>query len=158
MFINELRSLIGSVPSEKGDFKRRMRRHQGWWRAFVLGEEPGKHPQKDELICNTIFNGNINRKNFLTRNTIIAVDETLKEWKDRNTGIIQEDRLFNNLLSSQPLCFNFFSKENYTEDQSAIDVAFDICSGRMRGLFGLECMYTDEFSYKPQKSEIFYGD
>lgn len=90
---------------------------------------------------------------------------------------MEEERLFNNLLSSQPLCFNFFGElsadpafglavlksyypeltklrrvifeyapaENYTEDHSAFDVAFEVESGDKLGLIGWECKYTARF-------------
>lgn len=54
---HELKKLIGTLPSEIG-FIKRMRFHQGWWRAFVLAEEEGSHPiRKEEVICNTILDG-----------------------------------------------------------------------------------------------------
>lgn len=107
---NELRKLIGSYPSESG-FKKRMRFHQGWWRAFVLAEEEGRHPiRKENVICNTISNGQINQKNFLSANISKAVQQTIQERQEVQSGIFEEDRLFNNLLSSQPLCFNFFGE------------------------------------------------
>jgi hypothetical protein len=111
MGINEdLNKLIGNLPLESG-FKKRMRFHQAWWRAFVLVEEPGIYPvRKNETIGNTILNGRIDCKNFLSQNIIDAVEETIQDRKTAKSGIIEEDRLFNNLLSSQPLCFNFFGE------------------------------------------------
>jgi hypothetical protein len=107
---NKIQKLIGTLPSESG-FKKRMRFHQGWWRTCVLVEEEGDHPvRKDEVVSNTITNGNINRKNFLTANIVRVVEQTIQERRATDSGIIEEDRLFNNLLSSQPLCFNFFGE------------------------------------------------
>ncbi len=176
---HELRKITGTLPTEKNTFKRRMRFHQGWWRAFVLVEEEGKHSiTKDAGICNTILNGETSRKNFLSPNISEAVEKTIWERQATSSGIIQKDRLFNNLLSSQPLCFNFFGElkldqafalqvlqqfwpgltkvkqvifefapvENYTNDNSAFDVAFEVMAGNHVGLVGLECKYTDTFS------------
>lgn len=107
---NKLKKLIGNVPLESG-FKKRMRFHQAWWRAFVLAEEPGNHPvRKNKTIGNTILNGRIDGKNFLSENIIDAVEKTIQDRGVAQSGIIEEDRLFNNLLSSQPLCFNFFGE------------------------------------------------
>lgn len=107
---NELKKLIGTLPSENG-FKKRMRFHQGWWRAFVLAEKEGNHPvRKEEVICNTILNGQTSQKNFLSPKIFEAVKQTIQERKRVGSGILEEDRLFNNLLSSQPLCFNFFGE------------------------------------------------
>jgi len=152
-----LKQLIGPVPKESG-FKHRMRLHQGWWRTFVLCQEPGKHPiDENAQVCNTIEGGETSYKNFLSSNIEKAVKLTLEKRKESSAGIIEEDRLFNNLLSSQPLCFNFFGElkfdkafalqilksylpditevkevifeyapsENYTNDNSAFDVAID---------------------------------
>jgi hypothetical protein len=106
----KLKKLISNLPLESG-FKKRMRFHQAWWRAFILAEEPGNHPiRKNEVLGNTILNGRINHKNFLSEDIIDVVEETIQERKAAKSGIIEEDRLFNNLLSSQPLCFNFFGK------------------------------------------------
>lgn len=177
---DELRRLIGNRPSES-KFKSRMRFHQGWWRAFVLAEEPGLYPvRKDQTICNTLNNGRKNRKNFLTHTISEIVDETIVNRKVDSSGIVEEGRLFDNLLSSQPLAFNFFGElkrnttlalqvikqfypeitavkgiifefapaENYTQDNSAFDVAFEVMAGNRTGLIGLECKFTDTFSQK----------
>jgi hypothetical protein len=105
-----LKTLFGIIPEDKG-LKRQLRIHQGWWRMNILIEKPGKHPKDiQNNVCNTIQNGIINKKNFLTENSIIAVERTLKERREEDAGLIEQERLFNNLLSSQPLCFNFFGE------------------------------------------------
>jgi hypothetical protein len=175
---NEFLNRFGNIPNETG-LKNRTRIHQGWWRMNVLNEEPGKHPKDDiSNVCNTIYQGYLTMKNFLTDNTIKAVNDTINIRLDDDKGIMERDRLFNNLLSSQPLCFNFFGelmidlnlgleilkiwwsdltklrnvvfefapKENYTNDNSAFDVAFEVSKGNQTGLIGLECKYTDSFS------------
>lgn len=107
---NLLKTLFGTIPNDKG-IKRRLRIHQGWWRMSVLIEKAGKHPIDIEgNVCNTIYNGIINKKNFLTENSIAAVERTLKDRRDEDAGLMEQERLFNNLLSSQPLCFNFFGE------------------------------------------------
>lgn len=183
----ELQKLIGVLPSESG-FRKRMRFHQGWWRAFVLAEEQGAHPiRTSEPICNTILNGKISRKNFLSQHIFDAVAQTIHERQSAGSGILEEDRLFDNLLSSQPLCFNFFGElkidtdfalqllqrfypeftqvkqvifefapiENYTNDNSAFDVAIEVMIGNRTGLLGLECKYTDTFSQKEYKKDEY---
>jgi len=101
---------FGTIPKETGQ-KKRIRIHQGWWRMNVLNERPGLHPKNtQDNVCNTILNGEQTKKNFLTENSSKAVDRTLKERQDDGAGIMEQDRLFNNLLSSQPLCFNFFGE------------------------------------------------
>lgn len=106
----KLRELIGPLPKESG-FKKRMRFHQAWWRAFVLAEPPGEHPiRRDKSIGSAIRHGEDTGGNFLSENIRRAVNETLRERQELGAGIIEEKRLFNNLLSSQPLCFNFFGE------------------------------------------------
>lgn len=57
MLVDDMKQLIGNVPSDDNPFKHRMRLHQRWWRAFVLGGEPGPNPLNDrETVCNTISN------------------------------------------------------------------------------------------------------
>jgi hypothetical protein len=183
MLGNELKKLIGKeVPNDKNEFKKRMRYHQGWWRTFVLAEEAGKNPANPEdEVCNTIINGEISKKNFLTPNALRAYEDTLQERNENSSGIVNEDRVWNNLLSSQPLCFNLFGdlkydrqlaadvfrhwipelatvdevrfeyapEERYTNDNSAFDVAFFFTTvDNQKGIFGLECKYTDDFSNK----------
>ena len=88
-----------------------MRFHQGWWRAFVLAEKEGNYPnKKDAVICNAILNGQTSQKNFLSPIITEAVKQTIQERRMAKSGVLEEDRLFNNLLSSQPLCFNFFGE------------------------------------------------
>ncbi len=109
-FRRAIDEMIGHCPQETG-FKAKMRRHQGWWRAFVLGVPPGPHPINGEIgeaICNVIPPES-GRDGFLNADIRKVVGEVLKEWKTRKTGIIEETRLQYNLLSSQPLCFNFFA-------------------------------------------------
>jgi len=197
----KLKELIGAIPTSEYGFKKRMRLHQGWWRAFVLGENEGEHPMDSQrTVCNTILEGEQSKKNFLSPVTAQIVEQTLKERCDEDSGIIQEDRLYNNLLSSQPLCFNFFSElksdcdialkimsnlgfvidavedvifeyapaANYTNDNSAFDIALEVTRDGRKGLVGLECKYTDTFSTKEydrpayraifEKTDVFIED
>jgi hypothetical protein len=182
----DLKRQIGVLPKGESSFKNRMRFHQGWWRTFVLDEDEGNNPvQNGARVCNTILNGSDDphRKNFLSRKIVRAVLQTIEERKKAGSGILEENRLYNNLLSSQPLCFNFFGElkenkvlalnvlrqfwpeltevkhvmfeyapeENYTNDNSAFDVAFIVMEGAQCGIVGLECKYTDTFSSTPYR-------
>lgn len=107
---NKLLNQFGTIPLEPLE-KSRIRIHQGWWRMNVLHEPPGKHPNNEnENVCNTILNGEPSGLNFLTENTKKAVAKTIAGRNEKSSGKIEKDRLFNNLLSSQPLCFNFFGE------------------------------------------------
>jgi hypothetical protein len=188
-----LESLIGKIPNESG-FIKKHRFHQGWWRTFVLGQEQGKYwnktAKKWDVVCNRINNGDIDphKKNFLSKEITEEVHEALDLQSKFESGIIEKDRLYNNLLSSQPLAFNFFGffKANpaialaflksihsdiisiaeivfefapdSTSDHSAFDFGFKVKTDSSSGFIGFECKYTDTFSYKNPKTNIFYGD
>lgn len=110
----EYSKFLGGKSSSDNQLQKRMRHHQSWWRAFVLAEEQGQHPMKpDNQIGSSILNGEISFSNFLDDYAKQAVKETLQVRKSPAKGMISETRLFNNLLSSQPLCFNFFGRMKY---------------------------------------------
>ena len=76
-----------------------------------MGEEEGQNPGDSEgTVCNTIANVAETKKSFLTPGALRAYELTLKERTKGGSGMINEDRAMNNLLSSQPLCFNFFGE------------------------------------------------
>jgi len=186
-----MKELIGNVPKESGWIKK-YRLHQGWWRAFVLAEEEGKYwddkNKKQSSVCNRINDGEKSLKNFLSHEIVQTVRESIKLNQKTKSGIIDVDRLYNNLLSSQPLAFNFFGyfKNNpelalefiktlrpditkvedvvfeyapsSTKDKSAFDFGFVVRSGDKKGFVGFECKYTDTFSYKRTNSNTYYGD
>jgi len=108
MSTEKLLSYIGTIPNEI-ESKKRLRFHQGWWRAFVSNEPEGLNPAKsDANVCNTILDGGVSNKNFLSEAAVKSIEDTKLERKEYGAGLFNEDRLFNNLLSSQPLAFNFF--------------------------------------------------
>jgi hypothetical protein len=53
--------------------------------------------------------------NFITDNIKLLVTEKIKEIR-ANGGLVSEPRIWNNLLSSQPLCFNLFGELHYDLD------------------------------------------
>lgn len=110
----ELNNLLGDQSLSDNQLQKRMRMHQSWWRAFVLAEEQGQHPiNKDKQIGSSIQDGEKSFSNFVDNFARKAVEETLTERKNFAKGMISEARLFNILLSSQPLCFNFFGRLKY---------------------------------------------
>lgn len=174
----KLRQHIGTLPSEPTN-KARLRFHQGWWRAFVLDEPEGPHPlRQGESVCNVISCGEDSLKNLIGHGARAAVERTLGERRvqGKAAGIVDERRLYNNLLSSQPLAFNFFGnlQQDLTLatqlmrrlvpgidevldvhfefaprpwiDNSAFDVALVVTSRGRTGLLGLECKFTETFS------------
>ena len=110
----QLTKLLGTIP--KGQkMVERIRSHQGWWRAFVLGLPEGEYfdgtNKEWKKVCNRVFDETTEDAiNFLTPNAKIAALKAIEGRDDSNSGIIEESRLNYNLLSSQPLCFNFFGE------------------------------------------------
>ena len=186
-----MKKLIGTIPKESG-FISQFRTHQGWWRTFVLNEEEGSYwDAKNKVyskVCNRMNNGEISQKNFLSKEICVEVKSAIKIQAESMSGIMDADRLYNNLLSSQPLAFNFygFFKSNpdvalaflqslkpeiksvediifefspkSSSDNSAFDFGFVVRSDAGKGFIGFECKYTDTFSYKRPKTGIYYGD
>ena len=185
-----MKELIGTIPKEFG-FIAKYRKHQGWWRTFVLNEKEGKYFDKKhkkwKKVCNRIDNGVVDpdKKNFLSKEIADEVQLALNRQK---SGIMEADRLYNNLLSSQPLAFNFFGFfrnnpdialaflqtirpdieivedivfEHAPEsslDSSAFDFGFFVKTSTQQGFIGFECKYTDTFSYQRSDTKIYYGD
>lgn len=165
--------------SEESDFVKNHRNHQDWWRQNVLNEEKGKHWNKNTneyvLVGNRISNGEKLGQNFLSDEIRAEVKSALANKKK---GIIEKKRLYNNLLSSQPLAFNFFGFFNANKevamaflqtikpdiiaieaivfefapkssgDNSAFDFGFKVSTEHTNGFIGFECKYTDTFSYQ----------
>lgn len=175
----KLIDLLGPLPEGDSEFRHRQRVHQAWWRLAVLAEEAGPRPgDPSQKVANTLPDANMASKNFISAAAQKAYDLTKEFHKLHESGIIIEGRLLTNLLSSQPLCFNFFGElkldldfagqvlrnwvpgitsveavhfeyglpKDRSLDKSAFDVAFLFQSEKGRGLLGLECKYTDDFS------------
>lgn len=80
---------------------------QSWWRATVLEVPPGERTTRDHRLVGSMLPlGSSQGLNFLNAGIGAAVEARLAS--PEHAGIIQEDRLFRNLLSSQPACFNLF--------------------------------------------------
>ena len=106
--------LLGEQSKSDNDLQKDMRHHQSWWRVCVLGEEQGLHPlDSSSSIGSSILNGEKYKMNFIDEFAKKSVDETLAQRGVESKGLIKKDRLFNNLLSSQPLCFSFFGRLKY---------------------------------------------
>ena len=81
---------------------------QSWWRENRLNLDPGEHSEgrPDRLVSSMLPIAAERDRNFLNREILAAVDARIDEGN--HSGIIEKDRLFRNLLSSQPACFNLF--------------------------------------------------
>lgn len=88
-------------------FVARCRRQQARFRA-ELGEpiRPYKGQSREYYFGNYIAHGELSGKNFLEDYIFEHARERVRDKKPYET--INSDRLFNNLLSSQPMAFNLF--------------------------------------------------
>ena len=71
-----------------------------------MGEEEGVGPTSKRKYGNMISGGEVSRKNFLMKETFEYAKERVVDKRENKT--IDGFRLFNNLLSSQPMAFNLF--------------------------------------------------
>lgn len=142
---------IGNIVEKEDKRIKTARIHQGWWRAFVLGENQGPRPNnKDETICNTVDSNNNFDGNFLSKEIVDVVNDVLKNRPKDAPGLIQEDRLRKNLLSSQPLCFNFFGLFSH-DKQFALKVLSKFYPeiSEVKNIL---------FEYAPTPNELFTND
>ncbi len=97
----------GKQCSSDNAFTRKARLLQSMYRVEI-GEEEGVGPTRysQHHYGNMISGGEVPGKNFLLRETFEYAKERVAEKSKNET--IDGFRLFNNLLSSQPIAFNLF--------------------------------------------------
>ena len=96
------------VPS---DSKRRARYRalQSWYRESILGVEPGRHGS-GRLVGSLLPKQRASDGlNFLDQQ-VASYAKRRAEQVLKDGGTLDRDRLFRNLLSSMPLCFNLFGQ------------------------------------------------
>lgn len=101
-------------------WQRSLRVHQSWYRERILQEPPGSFRKRTRP--NWLTEEGVARNptlNFLKRPEILSVvNERLR--RDREWGgLVNEDRVKRNLLSSQPLAFNLFGYLSFHLDSAA---------------------------------------
>ncbi len=131
-------------------FTGRMRFHQSWYRRHVLGLPPGPNPSaRGELYGNMLCEKDGKAGwNFVTGAVHAYADGRLA----KDPTHIEEERLRNNLLSSQPMCFNLFAP---------LDLDRNLATRLIRALPGFEhvARVTDvKLEYAPTPKEDFLND
>jgi hypothetical protein len=106
-FVSLTRDDLGPQSSGDEAFAARMRLHQSWYRAKVLGVPCGTGPTR----TSDAFYGNMLRAqdalrglNFLSPH----IHEVALARLGERRGKVEPFRLMHNMLSSQPMCFNLF--------------------------------------------------
>lgn len=99
--------IYGNQCESDNAFTRKARLLQSMYRVEI-GEAEGIGPTKNSKrkYGNMICGGEVSGKNFLMKETFEYAKERVANRKESET--IDEFRLFNNLLSSQPMAFNLF--------------------------------------------------
>src|SRR3989339_1207309 len=100
-------------PQSKGDdpFTKKCRLLQSKYRSQTLRELCGKGPKEtsDTLYGNMLKNGQKTGSNFIPGAAFRYAKQRVEAKKSNKYLTIEEFRLFNNMLSSMPMCFNLFS-------------------------------------------------
>lgn len=106
----------------------RLRLQQSWYRSVVLNTPAGRGGRAGERLVGSMLDSNAvaaNRAlNFFGDREIVAyVDARVAEHRRGGRGLIAEDRLYRNMLSSQPMAFSVAAKLRTAPDAAAIVAA-----------------------------------
>ena len=100
-------------PQAKGEspFTAKYRKMQSEYRANVLGVKFGKGPNKnsDTYYGNMLVNGDKTGLNFISDAAFKFAKQKVLDKQINKVMTIDKFRLFNNMLSSMPMCFNLFA-------------------------------------------------
>ena len=147
MYNGELEDQCKNIaPSDKDDFTKRMRFHQSWYRRYVLGLPPGPNPQaRMELYGNMLRPEDGDEGwNFLTNDIHQYVTGRL----DTKSRVIEPNRMRNNLLSSQPMCFNLFVPLRLD-----LNLAYRLIAS-LKGFGNIAKVTRVEMEYAPPKQNL----
>lgn len=140
-------------PQYAGDqpFTARMRFHQSWYRARVLKVPCGTGPNP----TSTTSYGNMLRRedgdrglNFLSPRILSIAKSRLADQR----GAVEPFRLLNNMLSSQPMCFNLFGP--LVDDLDFATAAF----GALLGPGEVARVTEVTFEYAPEPNSEYLND
>jgi hypothetical protein len=94
------------APSDD-PFTARMRFHQSWYRRHVLNLPPGSNPSARGTAYGNMLRpeDGLQGYNFLSAGIHRCAEQRVSQAR----GMVEPNRLRNNLLSSQPMCFNLFA-------------------------------------------------
>lgn len=100
----------GPQVKSDGPFTRKCRLLQSWYRIEVARQaECGPHERGGRLVGSSLVNGEQTGANFISPAAFVYAQERVAAKATNPDLKIEEYRLFNNMLSSQPMCFNLFS-------------------------------------------------
>lgn len=139
---------------EKDDnpFQRRARILQSMWRVeqgFAIGEHSG--PQSKRPLGSRLAMpwAQVTLANFLSEITRQVIRNEVLDSEKSHGKLYARPRLFNDLLSSQPLCFNLFGELQH-DLRLASQVLRELMPGRVQQVTAIE------FEYSPGRTSTKY--
>lgn len=144
------RKLNVYVAGDTAVFQRKARVLQSLWRERQ-GYAPGTH--RSCLLGSRLAMpwAKESLANFLTDNIRQVVRDTVSSQTINDGRLIEPNRFYGNLLSSQPLCFNLFSELALDLDLASRMVS-RLTGGRFAEVTGVD------FEYSPGRSDPRYTD
>lgn len=137
------------VRTDGSGFRRRARVLQSIWRqeqGFGIGVHSGKSGDRELGSRLPMPWAKESLANYLTDNIRGVVRNEVEDERKSKGKVFKRPRIYDDLLSSQPLCFNLFG-----ELQQNLDLASGVLksatSGRVGSVTGIE------FEYSPGRSE-----
>jgi hypothetical protein len=123
---------IGPQSPSDNKFTAKCRKLQSEYRAKHLKQPYGHGPTKNskQTYGNMLVNGESTGSNFISKVAFEFAKEKVEQKKTNKYLTIDEFRLFNNMLSSMPMCFNLFSdlralsKEDSNEASRIVTILF----------------------------------
>jgi hypothetical protein len=157
MNLTQLAEVLHAKESvDKSDFHRKARILQSIWReeqGFLCQEycdSEGKTHLRGSRLPMPWAKDNLS--NFITDGIQQVVLEEVCNQEDRNGKLFGKPRIFDNMLSSQPLCFNLFA-ELKSDIPLATDLVKEITGGRFIKVNSIE------FEYSPgRRDKRYLGD
>jgi hypothetical protein len=100
----------GPLPKDANRFKRRCRLLQSWYRVEILKiAQCGPWRPGGQVVGSSLVDGEVSGANFISPEAFAYAKQRVEDKKDNPDLTIEEFRLFNNMLSSMPMCFNLFA-------------------------------------------------
>jgi hypothetical protein len=121
----------GPLPHDPDEVTRRCRLLQSWYRVEVLKiEKCGPWRLGENLVGSSLVDGEVSGANFISPEAFAYAKQRVAD-KEKNTNLtIDEFRLFNNMLSSMPMCFNLFA-----DFRAAAKAGWANCTQVLRTIF-----------------------
>jgi hypothetical protein len=122
----------GPLPQDPHPKTRRYRLLQSWYRVEVLGiPECGPWRKGEQAVGSSLVHGEATGANFLSPAAFAYAKERVADKAANPSLTIDEFRLFNNMLSSMPMCFNLFA-----DFRAGVKAGCPNCTAVLATIFG----------------------